>query len=235
MKKVAFLCCLFYGLITQAVGATYNCKPQSLGPLAFKSSNEYLFLGDSNYDNKIALVCGHKGTDGCEHGTMVEINGDFRIYNEFRSGNFMYECYTSGGSSWDAIDYSEKCSNTDGMVLGARFGIDKDNGYDLYVSDVDCETTDDGKTEFCVIKEYCFVAIKFTSRGDSSPATSEEKKTNTEKTGQDAKQKQPAQTKSGDAGKKADREWRAPCSKEDLLKVPHAKAGRYIFIWAYTY
>ncbi len=53
--------------------------------------------------------------------------------------------------------------------------------------------------------------------------------TGTEKSGQGTKQKLPAQTKSGDAGENAEGKWREPCSKEDLLKVPHATAGRYIY------
>lgn len=218
MKKVTFLCCLFCGLITQAIGATYNCKPQYIGDLAFKRSNEYLFVGESNYDDRLALVCGHKGTDGCKHGTVVSVYGKRVHKNKNRefTGYAFYRCNTKGGSSWHWLGDGDinKCSGQDGVYISSYW----DDGFEIYgVGFGERVKYEDG--HYMLWDEVCLVEEKKADTTKASETTS----------GQGAKQNQSAKNQSGDAGKNAKREWLAPCSQEDLLKVPHAKAGRYIF------
>lgn len=132
MKKVAFLCCLFCGLITQAIGATYNCRPQNLSSRASKRSNEYLFIRPmDNFDN-IALVCGDKGTDGCKHGTIVNVGGHHYYGDVEIEHAQMYRCDTPGGASWVPMSRVEldKCANTDGLVFIPSVDW---AGYDIYV------------------------------------------------------------------------------------------------------
>lgn len=190
MKKVAFLCCLFCGLITQAIGATYNCKPQYIGDWASRRSNEYLFMGKSNYDDKMALVCGHKGTDGCEHGTIVVAGGysDFAYHKRTKVDDAVYKCDTSGGSSWENIgtlldegtfisELNECSSTPDGFIFGST------NDFDFYVSGfVDFGHIGTGGGAYAIAKEVCKVAKKgSTPSDDSSSATSEEEKAATTK------------------------------------------------------
>lgn len=182
MKKVTFLCCLFCGLITQAIGVTYNCKEQNIGSLASRLSNEYLFVGESNWKDKIALVCGHKGTDGCEHGTIVVVSGEHYYKNMPREASVgMYECNTSGGSSWDAVSLPaglKECSSTKGMTqVKGNFG---NGAYYVYasMSTVKYVSSSDTSYRYAVIENPCYV---WDGDDDSSLASSEEKKTDTKK------------------------------------------------------
>lgn len=238
MKKVAFLCCLFCGLITQAVGATYNCKPQYIGDRASKRNrNEYLFLGDSNYDNGLALVCGHKGTDGCKHGTMVMVAGVFYHEGARAFERILYKCDTKGGSSWLWVGEGDinKCSGQDGVYLSPHW----DDGFAIYGVGVGKSVQYEGG-RYVYWDEMCYDEVKETDTEKVSETTSGQDIGSSDTSGTDVSGTGATGTGTSGAGTSAQKQssgaeeneedkWREPCSKEDLLKVPHAKEGRYIY------
>lgn len=234
MKKVTFLCCLFCGLITQAIGATYDCKLQHLGlldqrfSLASRLSNEYLFMNVHDWKEKIALVCGHRSTYGCRHGTIVVVEGEHYHKNlpqdERRAR--IYKCDTIGGGSWEVVSPPaadiKECSSTKGMT---RVKGNISNGaYYLYTPMSTVKYHSSGKTSYAVIENPCFV---WDGDDDLSPVTSEEEKADTTKDSEKKSEQGTEQTESSDAGKK-ERKRLEPCWPEDL--PPHATAGHYVYI-----
>ncbi len=129
MKKKIFVMLFICSLFSQAVAATYNCKIQGIGTFSWKESNEYLFVNTADWYNSEgrALVCGHKGTNGCDNGTTVLVTGSHYHQNHHYTDLQVYICNSTGGNSWDNIGSSgfPMCRNTAGMRIVTTIG-DKD-------------------------------------------------------------------------------------------------------------
>ena len=133
MKKNIFmvLVAFFVCGVDAGFAATYNCQVQEISNLSFKRSNEFLFptYGDWNDANGRALVCGHRGTDGCNSGVMAFINGEHYWRNKRYDGMNVYLCSTGGANAWAQHDkdYIQLCADTDGKTK-----VGTDGRYDYY-------------------------------------------------------------------------------------------------------
>ncbi len=126
MKKFlvfAVLCC---GAI-DAMADTYNCTVQDMSSWSSRYSNEFLFPTVANYNGREALVCGHRGTEGCDNGRIVVVTGTHVWKKKTITDVKVYECKTDGANAWYDIGMSkfQKCSSTDGRRLITTIG-DKD-------------------------------------------------------------------------------------------------------------
>lgn len=131
MVLVAFFVCG----IDAGFADTYNCQVQEISNFSFKRSNEFLFptYGDWNDANGRALVCGHRGTDGCNSGVMAFINGEHYWRNNRYDGMNVYLCSTGGANAWAQHDkdYIQLCADTDGKTK-----VGTDGRYDYYCTNV---------------------------------------------------------------------------------------------------
>lgn len=137
MKKNIFmvLVAFFVCGIDAGFADTYNCQVQEISNFSFKRSNEFLFptYGDWNDANGRALVCGHRGTDGCNSGVMAFINGEHYWRNNRYDGMNVYLCSTGGANAWAQHDkdYIQLCADTDGKTK-----VGTDGRYDYYCTNV---------------------------------------------------------------------------------------------------
>ena len=135
MKKIILSIFIICGLHLPALAATYNCQVQEISNFSFKRSNEFLFptYGDYNDANGRALVCGHRGTNGCDSGAMVLINGEHYWRNRRYEGMNVYVCSTGGANAWASNnkDYIQVCSNTSGKTK-----VGTDGRFDYYCTNV---------------------------------------------------------------------------------------------------
>lgn len=135
MKKIILSIFIICGLQLPSLAATYNCQVQEISNFSFKRSNEFLFptYGDYNDANGRALVCGHRGTNGCDSGAMVLINGEHYWRNRRYEGMNVYVCSTGGANAWASNnkDYIQVCSNTSGKTK-----VGTDGRFDYYCTNV---------------------------------------------------------------------------------------------------
>ena len=112
MKKIALcsvIACL--GIIDAGFAAdkgTYNCNVQSMSAFSWKLSNEFLFPTTADYkdSNGRALVCGHRGTNGCNNGTTVVVAGNHYFGEVPTDYMKVYRCSTGGPNAWADVGYS---------------------------------------------------------------------------------------------------------------------------------
>ena len=135
MKSIILGIFIVCGLQLPSLAATYNCQVQEISNFSFKRSNEFLFptYGDYNDANGRALVCGHRGTNGCDSGAMVLINGEHYWRNRRYEGMNVYVCSTGGANAWASNnkDYIQVCSNTSGKTK-----VGTDGRFDYYCTNV---------------------------------------------------------------------------------------------------
>ncbi|MBQ6012176.1 MAG: hypothetical protein IJL23_03580, partial [Alphaproteobacteria bacterium] len=120
MKKIfLFSLIVCMGIVDVGFAAdkgTYNCRVQSIAALSKKKSNEFLFPTNGDYKdaNGRALVCGHRGTDGCTNGTTVVVAGNHWFQKSQSDYMKVYRCSTGGGNAWADVGYTalNECSSS---------------------------------------------------------------------------------------------------------------------------
>lgn len=163
MKKfLLFNIFIVCGLNFSSFAATYECQVQEISPFSFKVSNEFLFptLGDFNDANGRALVCGHRGTKGCDSGAKVMINGEHYWRKDRYNDIGVYTCSTSGGNAWSKsnLEYISNCEDTNGKQ---KFITVVD--YDYY-----CEAVFDNYCVGATATGICKVNTKKTSNTNTT-------------------------------------------------------------------
>ncbi len=163
MKKfLLFNTFIVCGLNFSSFAATYECRVQEISPFSFKVSNEFLFptFGDFKDANGRALVCGHRGTKGCDSGAKVMINSEHYWRNERHEAIGVYTCSTSGSNAWSKsnLDYISNCKDTNGKQKFITSG-----DYDYY-----CEAVFDNYCVGATATGICKVNTKKTSNANTT-------------------------------------------------------------------
>ncbi len=173
MKKILFLLMSVITCNAFGANATYNCTVQSLSGASMKVSNEYLFptIAHHNDANGMALVCGHRSTEGCDNGTIVLVTGPHVWKNENITDAAVYSCSTSWGNAWANIGSSlfNKCSSTENRRLITTIG-DKDIYAPIDVVNVYAVS------EYYIANDFCWVLHETENEGNNSASRKKSKK-----------------------------------------------------------
>lgn len=166
MKKILFLLMSVISCNAFGANATYNCTVQSLSGASMKVSNEFLFptIAHHNDANGMALVCGHRSTEGCDNGTMVLVTGPHVWKNKNITDAAVYRCSTGGGNAWANIGSSlfKNCSSTENRRLITTLG-DKDIYAPIDVVNVYAVS------EYYIANDFCWV-LHGTENEGNNPA-----------------------------------------------------------------